>query len=73
MPNDYALDVPPPTAGEKESAEQKLDRVLTELAAIRGDIQESKTFIERIMGEVKPVLDTLTNNNMFKMMFGGKK
>lgn len=56
-----------------ETTDEKIDRILAELAAVRSDIQDSKTFIERIMGEVKPVLDTLQNNSMFKMMFGGKK
>jgi archaellum component FlaC len=44
----------------------------SEIAGMRKDIDASKTFIEKIMGEVGPVLEKLQGSGMFKMMFGGK-
>lgn len=43
-----------------------------EVAAMRVEIEASKTFIEKIQGEIGPVLESLQNNSMFKMLFKGK-
>lgn len=51
---------------------EKIDQVLTELAAIRQTMDESKTVIDKVAAEVKPVLDKLMNNSMLKMFLGGK-
>ncbi len=52
--------------------EQKTDFAIKELAEVRKDINDSKSFIENIMSEVKPLLDKLSSNSMFKMLLGGK-
>lgn len=55
-----------------ENTDEKVDRVLAELADIRKTLDESKTVIEKVAGEVKPVLDSLMKNSMLKMLLGGK-
>lgn len=49
-----------------------VEALTKEVASMRGEIEASKTFIEKIQGEIGPVLDMLQNNPMFKMLFKGK-
>lgn len=51
----------------------KVDALAVAIAEMQADIASAKNGIVNIESQVKPVLETLTQNSMFKMMFGGKK
>lgn len=65
---DYSALAHPP-----ENTSEKVDRVLRELAEIRTTLDDSRTIIEKVAAEVKPVLDALMKNSMLKMFLGGGK
>lgn len=56
----------------KETQEEKMDRVLSELAEIRKTMDDTRTVVEKVFSEIKPILDKMMTHSMFKMFFGGK-
>lgn len=52
----------------------RLDKIEERLASIEGILEKANLMIETIVNEVKPTIDSLTNNPMIKALgFGGKK
>lgn len=62
-----------PRKFEDLSIDEKLDVLFMKMENIQNDIDTTRNIAEKVHAEVKPTLDAIMGNSMFKMILGSKK